>query len=385
MKAIKHIFLAFLAFYGITCFSNVYFVFGPFYEEFGASPRAVGLFLSIFYMAMIICRPLGSFITEKTGVRRTLIGSSIACALSASGIALSLSAPELLLFFRALSGLSVSVFSVATVAYQSMLLDSESRGVGFALFATGGMLPMATVVPLSEWVLKAGCDTLYLWLPVFVSLICLAVGLAIKDTASVSKKEKTWGTYTDMFSVEGVKTLLLTGFFMSLADGSTICAAALASDRGVSVSWFMISASVAAVVVRTVGFNFIDRIPRMLLAAPAACIMGLGLFCMSFSSSSFFFAVFGVVFGLGIGIGFPIDLSIVGDLLPVKFHPKATGCLLLAIDSGWAVTPLIYGFISPVLGASGAFRMVALFVMAASSAVFFMLWIPLMRRRKIII
>ncbi len=382
MKTAKQIFLVFLAFYCINCFSNIYFVFGPLYQDFGASPRAVGLFLSIFYMAMIICRPIGSWTMEILGVRRALVGSSIICAFSAAGIALSLLNPALLLFFRALSGLSVSVFAVGTVAYQSMLLDSKSRGVGFAIFTTGGMLPMATIVPLSEWMLKAGFNDLYLWLPVIVSLVCLAVSFTIKDQATVSKKEKTWGTYTDMFSVNGVKTLFLTGFLMSLADGTTICAAALAADRGVSVSWFMISASAAAVMVRTVGFKFIDKLPRLLLAAPAAGIMGFGLFCLSFSSSSFFFALFGVVFGLGIGMGFPTDLSIIGDLMPIEFHPKATGSLLLAIDLGWAITPLIFGFISPMFGASGAFRLIALFVLVASSTAHFMLWVPLCRKQK---
>ena len=104
---------------------------------------------------------------------------------------------------------------------------------------------------------------------------------------------------------------------------------------------------------------------------------------MSLSSAPFSFAFFGAVFGIGIGAGFPTDLSIVGDLLPVRFHPKATGSLLLAIDSGWAVTPLIFGYISPVLGASGAFRAIAVFVLITSLSVHFMLWIPL-RKRQII-
>ena len=377
MKVSKQVLLVFLAYYGINCLSNVYFVFGPFYSESGASPRAVGLFLSIFYMAMIICRPLGSWTMERLGIRKALIGSSLISAAAAAGIALSLSDPAILLFFRAVSGISASVFIVATIAYQSMILDARTRGIGFALFTTGSMLPMATIVPLSEFLLKWGYTNYYLWLPVLVALICLAISLKVRDIVAETKDKPVWGTYKNMLCCPGVKTLYITAFLMSLADGATLCAAALADDRGVPVSWFMISVAVAAVIIRTVGFRTMNNIPRILLAAPAAGLMGLSLFCLSFSSSWISFVLFGLIFGFGIGAGFPTDLSIIGDLLSIEYHPKATGSLLLAIDMGWVITPLIFGFISPLLGASGAFRLIGIFVLAGSLAMQLFCWMPL--------
>ena len=199
------IFLVFLAYYGINCFANIYFMFGPLYEAFGASASEVGMFLSIFYMAMIVCRPLGSLTMERIGVRKALMASSMIAAISAVGMALTLSIPYLLLFFRAASGISVSVFIVATIAYQSMVLDEKSRGTGFALFTTGSMLPLATVIPLSEWILEHGHNYLYMWLPVAVALICLGLSYIIKDTDHVAKRKKAWGTYSQLFKVKGKK------------------------------------------------------------------------------------------------------------------------------------------------------------------------------------
>lgn len=379
MKTTKQVFLVFLAYYGINCLSNIYFLFGPFYRQYGASPRAVGLFLSIFYMSMIVCRPLGSWAIEQLGVKRALIGSSLLSAAAAAGIALSLSSPYLLLSFRAISGISASVFVVATIAYQSMILDAESRGFGLAIFTTGSMLPMATIVPLSEWLLKNGQDKLYLWLPVAVALICMAISLKVKEISKVTKIEKAWGSYKDMLRVRGVKTLYVTAFIMSLADGATICVAVIAAERGVPVSWFMISAAVSAIFIRTLGYRMMENIPRVLLAAPAAGLMGFALLSVSVSSNYLLFSLFGVLFGLGIGIGFPTGLSVIGDLLPVEFHPKATGCLLLAIDGGWVITPLVFSFISPLLGASGAFRIIGLFVLISASMAHFLLWLPIWR------
>jgi MFS family permease len=106
------------------------------------------------------------------------------------------------------------------------------------------------------------------------------------------------------------------------------------------------------------------------------------MFGLSFSSGWLFFVLFGTLFGLGIGAGFPTDLSIIGDLLSTEYHPKATGSLLLAIDFGWVITPLIFGFISPLFGAAGSFRLIGLFVFVSSSAVQFLCWIPLWKCRK---
>ena len=382
MKVSKQVLLVFFAYYGINCLSNVYFVFGPFYSASGASPRSVGLFLSIFYMAMIICRPLGSWTMERLGIRRALIGSSLISAASAAGIALSLSDPSILLFFRAISGISASVFIVATIAYQSMILDARTRGIGFALFTTGSMLPMATIVPLSELLLTRGHSNYYLWLPVLVAVICLAISLKVKDISAKTQEKPVWGTYKDMLCCPGVKTLYVTAFLMSLADGATLCAAALAEDRGVPVSWFMISVAFAAVLIRTAGFRTMDNIPRVLLAAPAAGLMGLSLFCLSFSSSWISFVIFGLIYGIGIGAGFPTDLSIIGDLLSIEYHPKATGSLLLAIDLGWVITPLLFGFISPLFGASGAFRLIGILVLAGSAAIQYFCRMPLWKSIK---
>ena len=378
------ILLVFLAYYGINCFINIYFIFGPLYETFGASPAQVGLFLSIFYMTMTVCRPLGSLVMERVGIKKALLGSSLLSAVTASGIAVSLalSMPRLLLLFRALSGVSASVFIVATIAYQSMILDEKNRGVGFALFTTGSMLPLATVIPLAEWLLKHEHSYAYMWLPTAVAAVCFVISLRMKETHSVTRREKAWGTYADLFKIKGVPTLYFSAVLMSVADSMTLCVAMLAVDRGVAVSYFMIAVSVAAVCIRTLGFKLMDRVPRLLLAAPAAALISLSVFFMSFSSTPFLFVIFGALFGLGIGMGYPTHLCIIGDIVPIELHPKATGGFLLFYDFGWIITPLLFGVLSPLFGASGAFRVIGFAAFACAAAIQYFMWIPLWREHR---
>ena len=231
------------------------------------------------------------------------------------------------------------------------------------------MLPLATVVPLCEWFINGGFGALYIWTPVewfinggfgalyiwtpvVISLLCAAVGWKVSNLNYTGKEKSEWGSYSGLFRTKGFTVLLLTAITMSLADAGTLSVASLAGARGVSVSYFMIASAAGAVVIRTLGFGLISKAPRVKLAAPAVALMGFALFGLAFCSSAWMFAFFGAVFGLAIGVAYPTNFSLVGDLMPPQYHPKATGLVLLVIDVGWIVSPLMYGYISPVLGAS---------------------------------
>ena len=60
--------------------------------------------------------------------------------------------------------------------------------------------------------------------------------------------------------------------------------------------------------------------------------------------------------------------------MPPQYHPKATGLVLLVIDVGWIVSPLMYGYISPVLGASNTYRFTGLFVFAVTAVIYWKYW-----------
>lgn len=369
------ILLIFAVYYCISCVTNVYFLFGPFYEKHGAGPREVGLFFSVFYLAMLLCRPLGSAVMEKLDIKRTIIASAILSAAASAGVALSLRSTALLIFFRVLTGIGASVMIVAVVAAQSILLDDEkTRGFGIALFTTGSMFPIATAVPLCEWFLSRGWGAAFIWTPVFFSLFGGAASFFVEDLKYSAKSGKKWGSYSELFKNSGVLLLLITAAVMAVADAMTLSLASLAEKLGVAASCFLIAEGVSAVFIRTAGFRFISRVPRTKLAAPSAAMMGLMLAAVSFSGSAVTFALCGFIFGLGIGVGFPTCISLVGDILPVRYYPKAAGLVLLVIDIGWMVTPMIFGYISPLLGIIGTFRIMGILAFITSALLYYIKW-----------
>ncbi|WP_352426229.1 MFS transporter [Aminomonas paucivorans] len=378
----KQLLRLFLAVYAVHCFSNLYFLFGPFYEGRGATPQAAGWFLSIFYVATTLCRPLGSFALERLGVRKTLVGAAILCAAGSAGIALFLNSPPLLLAFRALTGIGFSAFVVGAMAFQSLVIPPEVRGASFALVTTGSMAPLATIVPLSDWLIQTGHPYLYLWSAPLLGTLCIVLGYLVEAPDRAPAPKPVWGSYRDLMRLPGFPVLAFSALFLALCDATTICVASLARERGVLVSSFMVANAVAAVLVRTVGFRFMDRFPRTLLAAPAFGTMAAALLGMSFSSTNGAFLVWGLLFGLGIGVGFPTYLSLIGDLAPERLHPKGTAAVLLSIDVGWTLTPLLFGYLSPGLGVSGTFRFFAVAGGAAALLAHRFLWLPLYRRNR---
>ncbi|MBQ9881538.1 MAG: MFS transporter [Synergistes sp.] len=369
------ILLLFTAYYCINCLSNAYFLFGPFYEKFGATPREVGLFFSVYYLSTLLCRPLGSAVMEKLDIKRTMTAGALLSAAASAGVALSLHNAPLLLLMRVLTGVGVSVMIVATLAAQSILLeDNKSRGFGIALFTTGSMFPIATAVPLCEWFLSHGWKKAYVWTPVLFALLGAAASIFVNDLKYSAKSGSKWGRYSDLFRNRSVLLLLAIAAVMAVADAMTISIASLAKELGIAASCFMIAEGVSSVFIRTAGFRFISHIPRTKLAAPSAALMGLMLAAVSFSGSPLTFALCGLLFGLGIGIGFPTTIALVGDILPLRYYPKATGLVLLVIDIGWMLTPMIFGFVSPFFGTIGTFRVIGIFAFAASMLLYYMKW-----------
>ena len=369
------LFLIFTANFFITCVSNCYFLFGPFYEDkAGATAREVGLFFSVYYIVVLLCRPVGSAVMERLNIKRTMTAGALLSAAAAAGVALSLHNTPLLMLMRALTGVGCSVMHVAAMAALPLLLDDATRGIGTALFTTGSMLPIATAVPLCEWFISMGWDAAFVWSPVFFSVLCAAASFSAEDLQYSAKKIESWGSYTELFRTRGLLLLLVTVSVLSLADAMTVSIASLAKEILVPASCFMAAEGISSVFIRTAGFRLISGIPRTKLEAPAVALMGLSLAGASACSSYLLFAFWGLMFGFGIGIAFPTSLSLAGDLLPPKYYPKATGLVLLVNDIGWFLSPMIFGQMSPLCGAVNTFRIIGIFAFAAASLLYILFW-----------
>lgn len=369
----------FLPFFAVHCMEQVYFVYGTALQGYALSPKIIGWILSSYFITIMSIRPLGGWIMENFGIRKTLIGAGVLGFVGCAVLFFARGVPMLLLG-RILSGASFGIYGVGIFSYQAIAIPARMRGAAFALITSGGILPMATATPLGEWFLLHGYPRLFLAMGPLFAIACVYFGNRVSDLAVSSKKNENWGTYGDLLAFRPYMMLLLSGMLMALVDASVVSMSLLATERGIAASYFLTSIAVAAAIVRIFGSNILGMLPRMLFLSPAALCMACGLFAVSVFPSNTVFLLAGMLFGVGIGMGWPVYLALIADILPGALRPKGTATALLLYDSGWIATPLIVGYAASALGIAWTFRLLSLAALIAVAAIYAMYWVPLHRR-----
>ena len=368
----------FLPFYVIHCAAHIYLIYGSLLQRYGFSPQAIGWILGIYFLGMMVVRPLGGWLLENFGIRRVLAWSAMSCFAGCSLLFLSQS--ETLLFIgRAISGASVGVYTTGLLSYQALCIPQKSRGTMLSLLMVGGALPMATVTPLGEWLLLNSFDTFYLAIGPILSILCCFLGWrvgAAETEQTSSSGSKPWGTYSELFSSRPFLFLILTGSLLAFTDAIIINISLLAAEKGLMASYFLTSSAAVAVTVRVAGSPLLNVLPRVVLLAPCAILMACATILISLFPTNAVFVIGGIIFGIGIGAGWPMFLALIADLLDPALLPKGTSTALLFFNGGFSMAPLIVGYFVPLLGVARTFITVSLAVGAALILLEVFYWLP---------
>ncbi|MDR1020014.1 MAG: MFS transporter [Synergistaceae bacterium] len=378
------LFRVFLPFFAIHCTEQVYFVYGNALKGYGFSSQATGWILGIFFMAVMASRTFGGWAIENFGVRRTLVWSSLLSFAGCSLLYLKSFAAALFLG-RIMAGAAFGVYTMALFSYQSITASDAKRGRDFAIVVCGGILPMATVCPVGEWLLARSMESAFLAIGPALSLVCWWLGKKIVTTPPRGAKKRggteRWGTYGDLLSSRAFLFLVATGILVSITDAFVVSISLLAAERGVIASYFLVSSAIVAVFVRSAGAKALNRLPRRLVIAPCGMLMAAAALYIALVPSNTSFLIGGVVTGVGIGAAWPLYHALLGDALEIPLRPKGTAVALLIYDLGWFFTPLLIGYASPALGIANTFRAISLFALVSLALMQYLYWAPAAKTR----
>ncbi|MCL2010141.1 MAG: MFS transporter [Synergistaceae bacterium] len=375
-KLLVNIFLPFFLIYSVQ---HVYLIYGNLLQSYEISHEATGWILGVYFLAAMLVRPLGGWLLENFGIRRTLVWSGM---LSFIGCSLFFFKQSVFPLFigRAISGAGFGIYTTGLFSHQALCVSEKMRGAMFSLLVVGGILPISTVTPLGEWLLLGSRETLYLAIGPALSAACCFLGGRVNVAAAGETRgggEKSWGTYGVLFSSRPFLFLVFTGTTIALVDAFIVNISLLALEKGLAASYFLVSLSISAVVVRLAGSPLQNTLPRVALLAPCGILMSCSMILASFFPASGVFVAAGILFGVGIGAGWPMYHALIGDLLDPPLFPKGTATALLLYDAGYFVTPLTVGYFLPRFGTSGTFMAISL---AAGGALVFIevfYWLPL--------
>lgn len=347
--------------WAIYSYSNVFFMFAPYLALRGFSPELAGILVGAFYAATTLARPLGGWIVERAGIRRTLVVSALFCLGAALFKFVAVSFWPLLAI-RLAMGCAFGVFVVALTTYQSLVVPEEIRGMAFALITLGALACLFTVIPLADWLLAHDHTGVFLAIPVVMSAVCVFLSLRLPPLSEKLKSEAVgnWGTWGELYRETPFWRTVTSCAFFGLCDASIVYMPALVLAMGLVPSSFAIANGLGALLMRIGGKDFFNRYPRYVFAGPSLLIMAIFLYLTVMAANNLWLFVCGFFYGVGMGYGFPAHLALIGDLAPARLRAKSSSLVHFCYDASWFVLPVYVGFATPVMGEMGAFKALAL-------------------------
>lgn len=365
--------------FAIYSYSNAFFFLAPYLAGRGYSAASAGILVGVFYAATTAVRPVGSWITERIGVRKSMIWSSGVCIACALALQLYQGAFGWFVGVRVVMGLAYSIFMVALTTYQALVIEESKRGLGFVLVSVGSLIPMFTVVPLTDYLVRSGLDRFFMILPLAAAALSFSLALRLRPArfqgSPGQDQPMEWGTYGDLFRETPAGKIVFSCFFFGLCDASIVFIGTVLLEKGLVPSWFIFSLGAGALFVRTAGRNLFNRYQRTVFAGPSFLVMALCLLGLAFADSSLGLVFWGFFYGMGMGYGYPAHLALTADLAAPRLRAKASALVHFSMDLSWFILPLYMGFGCTLLGTRQAFLLFTLLCIA-TAVMTTVMWLP---------
>lgn len=358
--------LCWLVTYLGQAYVSMFFMYPVALQQQGISLALTGWLMSIFSVASTLIRPVGSLMSERIGVRKSLLFASLllfVCSLPF----LFFNSFSSLMVIRGSVGLFYGIVMVAVTTYQALSIPSERRGSLYAWIAIAYVLPQLSVLPLSEFFLSKVGTFAFLTLAPIIAIATFAVSKQLprlKDlkkesketedtylTQSSSEQEENWGSWKEMFYVPGFWPLMLTLLSWSFLNSSTLqYMPAFIRSRGLIASSFMAANAGVALLLRLFAIRLMDKLDRKIGSGFTIALMGAIVIVTRFASSNHSFFLLGAIYGLGMGIGFPMILALMPDIFPERLRPKGVATGTLLIEFGFIFTPFLMSYGGSIFG-----------------------------------
>jgi len=280
---------------------------------------------------------------------------------------------------RVVMGLAYSIFMVALTTYQALVIEESKRGLGFVLVSVGSLIPMFTVVPLTDYLVRSGLDRFFMILPLAAAALSFSLALRLRPArfqgSPGQDQPMEWGTYGDLFRETPAGKIVFSCFFFGLCDASIVFIGTVLLEKGLVPSWFIFSLGAGALFVRTAGRNLFNRYQRTVFAGPSFLVMALCLLGLAFADSSLGLVFWGFFYGMGMGYGYPAHLALTADLAAPRLRAKASALVHFSMDLSWFILPLYMGFGCTLLGTRQAFLLFTL-ICIATAVMTTVMWLP---------
>ncbi len=366
----------FILLFCMTMFCNsfiaVFYCFEQWLEGMSISPNWRGVLLASMFGMVLLFRPLASVLLLRRG---KLPAMAVSIAIS-SGVMLGYSyvggphAIGMIWTLRIVQGIALAVFSSCTVAVLVSCIPKGQSARGFAIFSLTMLLPYSIIPAAAEPILpllggEAGlfAASALLGLPSLLMLIPLAPRLRTPEMAPEDRGGMSRRDLWQAVSRSGLLFVYLACLAFSIMTIQAIFfIKGLCSVTGANPAWFFSVYTLTIILVRLVGSNRLDTMPRyrvtllcsMLLAC---CMLGLAW------GPLWAFVPLTCLYGLGLGLLYPLLAAAVYDRSTPATRSLNSNVMMATFDASGLLAPLIGGMvINAGFGYRGVFTATAISV-----------------------
>ena len=375
----RHIFFySLLVTFFINAFPTLFFLFPAALQQQAMPLSLIGWLTGVASIGSLLSRPLGSYMTERVGIKRSLL---ILClALTAISLPLIWERTFLSLFIiRAAMGSLFGMAIIALMAYQALIVPVKQRGSIYAWIGVAYVAPGLTVIPPAEFFITNGRLDLYLGMAPLFALLTFVFVFTLPNVPSpagrnappAATKRMAWGKWRDILAVPGFWPLLLATFTFAMINGTTLqYIPAFMINKGFAASVFLATNAGTALILRIFAYRLMDHMNRPKAIGLILAGMGMALSFLRWADSHTAFIFGGLLYGTFMGIGFPIILALAPDIFPPHLIPKGVSIGMLAMDAGLILAPVLAGYLGQSFGLGVVFTIIGVGAMLSGFGVY---------------
>jgi MFS family permease len=351
------------------------FVLLPLYiQGLGGTAAEIGIVMSLYSAAGIVCQPLIGAWVDAFGRRQFLLAGTVAVVFTALVATLSDSIAMFGLI-RLIQGIGFSAFFVANYTLVLELVPVERRGWALGIYGVSGLMATALAPLVGESIIRrAGFRALFLFAALLATVAVVLVWRAPRQPSRgrvpLGALERMRGGLGEVFQIH-----MIVALFFGLGTGAIFTfMPTFAESLGVrTLALFYTGYAGAAMLVRIAAGNLIDSrgrraviVPCMLIQALATVILAaLGLLLARGSPIPVvpFLVVGGLLAGGSHGFLYPGLAALVTDVTVPERRGTVVGVFSAVVLSGNALGAFVFGYIADLLGYGEMWAVLALILL----------------------
>jgi predicted MFS family arabinose efflux permease len=323
-------------------------------QHIGGTASTVGMVLATCALAAVLVRPLMGRLVDTLG-RRPLLLLGIGLFILSPLLFIFATSIPLLMAARALQGVGLAAFTIASTTWIADLVPANRRGEAMSNFASASVLSLAILPVVGSSLLRVTG---------FPVIFALAAGLALVSVVGASARERHvkaasygQGHFWTTVRRRGVWLPSLLVLTLGVAYGAIISFIALfARERGLpDGGLFFLAYAVAAIIGRGPLGRLSDRLGHERVIAPLSLLAAGAIGLLAAAHTLPWFLLAGIFYGLTFGTAWPLLNALVVNHASLEGRGAAVGVISTGFDLGVAGGSFLGGLLVAPLGYGGMY------------------------------